>query len=97
MDYIILDSFLHYFMILGLFISLGVWIYWSFKNKCQKNYAIAPILFSINALLFGISAEFNLLSKSLFVIWGDIVSLHGTIILIIIGILLIQYYTGGKK
>jgi hypothetical protein len=31
------------------------------------------------------------------VIWGDIVSLHGTVILIIIGILLIQYYAGGKR
>jgi len=96
MDYIILDSFLHYFMILGLFISLGVWSYWSFKNNCQRNYAIAPILFSINALLFGISAEFNLLSKSIFVIWGDIVSIHGTTILIIIGVIFIQYL-GGKK
>ena len=91
-----LDIFLRYLIVVGFVIGLVVWVYFCHKNPRIKNYAISPILFCVHALVFTIVAAFNLLSKDVYLIWGDLVSIHGVIILISTGIVLIQY-TGGKK
>jgi len=91
-----LDIFLRYLIVIGFIIGLVVWVLFCNKNPRLKNYAISPILFCVHALLFTIVAAFNLLSKNIYLIWGDLVSIHGVIILISTGIVLIQY-TGGKK
>ena len=91
-----LDIFLRYLIVVGFMIGLVVWVCFCRKNPRLKNYALSPILFCVHALLFTIIAAFDLLSKDIYLIWGDLVSIHGVIILISTGIVLIQY-TGGKK
>ena len=91
-----IDTFLRYLLILGIIIGLVVWVIFCRKNPYKKSYALSPILFCIHALLFTIAAGLNLLSKNVYLIWGDLVSIHGIIILISTGIVLIQY-SGGKK
>lgn len=91
-----IDFFLRYLLIAGIIIGLWVWIYAYYKNPSKRNYTISPILFSAHALLFSIIAGFNLIPKDVYLIWGDLVSIHGIVILISTGIVLIQYL-GGKK
>lgn len=91
-----IDLFLRYLLIVGIIFGLGVWIYFYYKIPSKKNYALSPILFSAHALLFSIVSGLGLLSKNIYLIWGDLVSIHGIIILISTGIVLIQYL-GGKK
>jgi len=91
-----LDIFLRYLIMVGIVIGLGVWIYFCHKNPQLKNYAVSPILFCVHALLFTVIAAFNLIPKEIYLIWGDLVSIHGVIILISTGIVLIQH-TGGKN
>lgn len=91
-----IDSFLRYLLMVGIIVGLGVWIYFYYKIPSKRNYAISPILFSAHALLFSIIAGFNLIPKNVYLIWGDLVSIHGVIILISTGIVLIQYL-GGKN
>lgn len=83
-------------LIAGIFTGLCVWVYFGAQNKCQRNYSLSPILFSLNALIYSLLAHFDFLSREIYIIWGDLVSIHGIIILISTGIVLIKY-TGGKK
>lgn len=48
---IIIDLSLDYIIILGLFIGFGGWSYWSFTNKCKKNYALSPYINSTYTIL----------------------------------------------
>jgi len=93
-----IDFVLRMLIIVGI-ISGGItWIiYFKKADKEKKNYAVAPLLFVTNALIYSIASAFNLLSKQAYLVWGDLVSLHGLVILITIGILLIQLIEGGKK
>lgn len=93
-----LDYILRFLIILGIAGGGIVWVFYWFKvNKSKRNYAIAPILFVINSLIYMVLSLVNLLSKELYLLWGDIVSLQGLVLLITIGILLIQLFEGGKK
>jgi hypothetical protein len=96
MNVTIYHTILSSLLIVGIIIGLFVWIHFSLKNKCQRNYSLSPILFSLNAFIYSILAHFGFLSKEAYVIWGDLVSIHGIIILISTGLVLIKY-TGGKK
>lgn len=93
-----IDYILRLLILAGLAIGTITWlIYWKKSDKCRRNYAVAPILFGFNALTYSVASALNLLSKEIYLIWGDIVSIHGVIIMISIGIVLIQLSEGGKK
>jgi len=80
----------------AILINLWVWLTWYIKRKSRRNYAIAPILFSIHGIIFITLTGLNLIPREVFIIWRDLLSLHGLIIMISVGTLLIQM-TGGKK
>jgi hypothetical protein len=83
------------FVLTSVILNLVIWGYIYFKNKKYRNYALAPFLFSIHALIFVTLGAFDLLSREVYIIWRDLVSLHGVIIMISAGSLLIKL--GGKK
>jgi hypothetical protein len=91
-----LDFALRFLLTIGLLAGLGIWFYIYHKFKQYRNYTISPMFFSIHALIFSIIAGFNLIPKNIYLIWGDLVSIHGVIILISTGAVLIKYI-GGRK
>jgi hypothetical protein len=93
-----IDFILRILIIIGIIGGGIIWLYYFCKTrKCKRNYGIAPLLFVANALVYTIVSALGLLSKQIYLVWGDLVSLHGIVILITIGILLIQLEEGGKK
>jgi hypothetical protein len=94
---ITLDLILRYIIIVGFLVGSGIWVHFCYVHKHKRNYGVAPLLFSFHALLYCLISAFNLLPKTVYLIWGDLVVLHGVIILISTGIVLIQLTEGGKK
>jgi|WetSurSiteA1Bulk_404760.scaffolds.fasta_scaffold06722_5 hypothetical protein len=80
----------------AVLINLCIWLSWYIKNKEKKDYAVAPMLFSLHGIIFIILTGLNLVSREVYILWRDLLSLHGLIIMISVGVLLIKTI-GGKK
>lgn len=91
-----MENILRFLIFINILLGMGVWSYWYIKNKTKKGYAIAPLAFLLNGLLFSVFAGLNLLPKETFIIWRDLVSIHGLIIITTTGIIFIQLIGGNK-
>jgi len=86
-----LDSFiLRPLVLIGILFGLGTWCCWAYKNKKHGEYAIAPMLFSLHALIFFIAGYFNLMSREIYIIWRDLVFINGLIILTATGMVFMK-------
>jgi hypothetical protein len=95
-SYNIIITYLRFIIFAQIIFGLVIWTHFYIKNKEKKDYGIAPILFSIHAIIFLMAAIFNLLSKDVYIIWRDLVTIHGILIYLMTGMIFIQT-TGGKN
>lgn len=89
----ILDIFLRYLILLELISGLLVWIYYICRHRKRYKYAIAPILYVLHALTFLVFTLLDCLSRITYVVWRDILFVHGLLILNLVGIILIKLQT----
>ena len=85
-----LDTILRGIILIELFLGLGVWVYWACRHKEKYKYSIAPILYILHALTFLMFTLLNCLSRDVYIVWRDLLFVHGLLILNLVGILLIQ-------
>jgi hypothetical protein len=83
-------SILRFVILFELLSGLGVWIYWGCRHRDRYKYSVAPILYVIHALIFIIFTLLNCLPQDVYIIWRDILFVHGLLILNLVGIILIQ-------
>jgi hypothetical protein len=67
-------------------IGIILWVWWAFTNKKKWGYAILPLLYLINVLVFFIVAHFNLLSKYTYNIWNDAIQFQAVLLMVIIAV-----------
>lgn len=71
---------LDYVMLIMAVVSVLIWIIWSFRNKKFSLYAVAPLSWSINVIIFYFTLSIQ--SVETHIIWQSIISLHAAFLLL---------------
>lgn len=90
----LLDVIFRLVILLELFTGLGVWFYWARRHREKYKYSIAPILYACHALVFITASALGLLPQIIYILWRDILFIHGLLILNLVGIVFIQIWKG---
>lgn len=85
-----LDSILRGWIIINLIACFFIWLYSAIRFKGHYRYAIAPLLYTVHATLFVVLSITDVLSKDVYTIWRDILFIHGTLLLVVIGCVFIE-------
>lgn len=91
-----LDTIFRLIIFLELISGLGVWLYWALRHKEKYKYSVAPVLYVCHALIFIGASGLGLLPQIIYVLWRDILFIHGLLILNLVGIVFIQLWKGNK-
>jgi len=94
---VILENILDKIIFLEIVVGISVWFYWAFSHKKRIGYAFTPLFFLFHMLLFYILSELNMLSKSIYVIWRNLIFIHTLLVLILAGIIMTYLVKKGGK